>query len=219
MTEVAKLIADMVRAGVDPELIGRAAAALAEREPVRVIDEQAERRRAADRERKRLRNSAETADLVEVVSPKKETSPTPPKEKTTPSQSVAIATSPKRAARLQGDWSLPVEWRQEAIAVGLPADRVDAEACKMRDWSLSSPKGAKLDWRATWRNWARQAAENTPKSRGSPPRQPPNGSHHFNNLAEEMTDEPERTFGSDQGNWDDARGVPVLTISDFRRHG
>lgn len=30
MTEVAKLIADMVRAGVDPDLIGRAAAAIAE---------------------------------------------------------------------------------------------------------------------------------------------------------------------------------------------
>lgn len=52
MTEVAKLIADMVRAGVDPELIGRAAAALAEREPVRIVDEQAERRRAIDRLRK-----------------------------------------------------------------------------------------------------------------------------------------------------------------------
>lgn len=87
MTEVAQLIADMVRAGVDPELIGRAAAALAEREPVRIVDEQAERRRAKDRERKRLRNSAETAELEEVVSPKKETSPTPPKEKTTPSKS------------------------------------------------------------------------------------------------------------------------------------
>lgn len=53
----------------------------------RPVDEQAERRRAADRERKRLRKSAETAELAEQVSPKKETSPTPPKEKTTPSQS------------------------------------------------------------------------------------------------------------------------------------
>lgn len=56
---VAALIADMVRAGVDPELIGRTAELLAAREPAVVKDEAAERRRAADRERKRLRNSAE----------------------------------------------------------------------------------------------------------------------------------------------------------------
>lgn len=76
MSDVAALIADMVRAGVDPELIGRTAAALAQREPVKIVDEQAERRRAKDRQRKRLRNSAETA---EIPSPK-EKSPTPPKE-------------------------------------------------------------------------------------------------------------------------------------------
>lgn len=52
MGEVAQLIADMVRQGVDPEIIGRTAAALAEREPVRIVDEQAERRRAVDRARK-----------------------------------------------------------------------------------------------------------------------------------------------------------------------
>lgn len=81
MSDVAALIADLVRAGVDPDLIGRTAAALASREPVKVVDEQAERRRAADRERKRLRNSADSAD---AVSPKKEI-PHTPLEKTTPS--------------------------------------------------------------------------------------------------------------------------------------
>lgn len=62
MSEVATLIADMVREGVDPEIIGRTAQLLSEREPVKVTDEQAERRRAKDRERKRLRNSAESAE-------------------------------------------------------------------------------------------------------------------------------------------------------------
>jgi hypothetical protein len=60
---VGALIADMVRAGVDPDLIGRTAELLAAREAVTVKDEQAERRRAADRERKAFRripqNSAE----------------------------------------------------------------------------------------------------------------------------------------------------------------
>lgn len=92
MSDVATLIADMVRAGVDPDLIGRAAAALSEREPVKIVDEQAERRRAKDRERKRLRNSAESADSVEG-SHKKEIPPKPPKEKTTPPSSEANASS------------------------------------------------------------------------------------------------------------------------------
>lgn len=93
MSDVATLIADMVRAGVDPDIIGRTAAALTAREPVQIVDAQAERRREADRNRKsakRLRNSAESAD---TVSPKKEIPPTPPKEKTTPSETQAKACS------------------------------------------------------------------------------------------------------------------------------
>lgn len=80
MSKVASLIQDMIAAGVSAELIGRTAALLAEREPVVVSDEQAERRRAKDRERKRLRNSAESAEFQNEVPPTKETSPTPPKE-------------------------------------------------------------------------------------------------------------------------------------------
>jgi hypothetical protein len=101
MKEVADLIADMVRAGIDPEIIGRTAAALSAREPVLVPDEQAERRRAADRERKRLRKSAESAESAEVVSPKKEIPPTPPKEKNTPSNSVSVG-----AREFDQFWSL-----------------------------------------------------------------------------------------------------------------
>lgn len=67
MSEVATLIEDMIRAGVDPALVGRAAALLAGRAPAR--DEQAERRRTKDRERKRLRNSAESADSAESPLP------------------------------------------------------------------------------------------------------------------------------------------------------
>jgi 5-methylcytosine-specific restriction endonuclease McrA len=52
MTDIARLITDMVSEGVSAEIIGRVAAALAEREPVLLKDDQAERRRMADRERK-----------------------------------------------------------------------------------------------------------------------------------------------------------------------
>lgn len=83
---IAILIADMVRAGIDPDIIGRTAAALAEREPVKVVDEQAERRRAKDRERKRLRNSAESMESAGVSLPSLGgSSPTPPSPKTLPS--------------------------------------------------------------------------------------------------------------------------------------
>lgn len=83
MSDVAELIADMVRAGVDPELIGRTAAALSAREPVKIVDDQAERRRAKDRERKRLRNSAESVESAEgdtLLSPEG-SSPIPPSPK------------------------------------------------------------------------------------------------------------------------------------------
>lgn len=58
-----------------------------------------------------------------------------------------------RGTRLAEDWKLPDEWRQLAIGIGLRPHEVDREAGRMRDWSRSSPKGIKLDWKATWRNW------------------------------------------------------------------
>lgn len=79
MSDIAQLIEDMVRAGVAPELIGRTAAAFASHSQIVLKDEQADRRRAKDRERKRLRNSAESADST-PPSPDKEIPPTPPKE-------------------------------------------------------------------------------------------------------------------------------------------
>lgn len=219
MTDIAALIADMVKAGVDPDIIGRTAAALADREPMRVIDEQAERRRAADRERKRLRNSAESAEIQHEVSPKKETSPTPPKEKTTPSTTEPNGSSKTRASRLPADWVLPVEWREDGIRAGLPPDRLNSEAEKMRDWSLSSPSGAKLNWRAAWRNWAKSAAEKLPRGRGGTPQQPkPKGADHFDNFAEELRHGRAGNSRGNQGDWDDAAGVPILSIEHYRRN-
>jgi hypothetical protein len=66
---VASLIADLVRAGTDPELVGRVAEALAKRDAVVIKDEQAERRRAADRERKRNNIPQNSADSAEKAPP------------------------------------------------------------------------------------------------------------------------------------------------------
>lgn len=76
MSLIASALKHMLAAGMDHDAI---VAAVAEMEAMTIADAQAERRRAKDRERKRLRNSAESADSVEMVSPK-EKSPTPPKE-------------------------------------------------------------------------------------------------------------------------------------------
>lgn len=191
MTDVAALIADMVRAGVDPDLIGRTAQALAEREPVAMPDEQAERRRAKDRERKqakRLRNSAESADIAELTPSSSLSSPTPPANPS-PSPTTHKENPPiggqKKASRLPADWALPEDWRADALKAGLPADLIDREAEKIRDWSVNSAKGAKVDWRAAWRNWCREAADRQKLARGSPPKQP-TLSAAFGQLARNM---------------------------------
>lgn len=138
MSDVAVLIADMVRAGVDPELIGRTAAALSAREPVKIIDDQAERRRAKDRERKRLRNSAESVESADVVSPKKETSPTPPKEKTTPSVSEDKSSSitPRAALEtvLDTERAAAVLDHRKRIGKPLTAYAAKTLAAKLAQW-------------------------------------------------------------------------------------
>lgn len=86
---------------------------------------------------------------------------------------VAGATSGKKhadkAARLPEDWSLPDDWSADAVAAGVPPGAVRLEADKFRDyWCAKSGKDAtKLDWRATWRNWCRNAADRTYRAKGS----------------------------------------------------
>lgn len=63
--------------------------------------------------------------------------------------------SKKRATRLSEDWVLPSEWHDEAVQEGMHPARVLAEAERMKNWSIGSKTGVKLDWHATWRNWYR----------------------------------------------------------------
>lgn len=69
--------------------------------------------------------------------------------------------SPKkdvRGSRLPDDWRLPKAWGEWAVSEGLPPDVVRREGEKFRDyWIAKTGKDAtKLDWSATWRNWARR---------------------------------------------------------------
>lgn len=63
----------------------------------------------------------------------------------------------KRASRLPNNWTLPKEFRDYALSVGLTDAEATKQGDKMLNWSLSAPTGAKLDWFATWRNWISDA--------------------------------------------------------------
>lgn len=95
------------------------------------------------------------------------------------------APAPKRGSRLPENWVLPDDWRQDATDVGLPPQRIEFEAARLRDWSRSSANGVKRDWRAAWRNWCRRVASEIPPARGSPPSKPSLASG-FMDLARQM---------------------------------
>lgn len=63
------------------------------------------------------------------------------------------AAASERGTRLTEDWALPAEYRELAIGLGLRPAEVDREALKMKNWSMSSPNGAKVKWKQTWQNW------------------------------------------------------------------
>lgn len=214
MSEVAEIISDLVKAGVDAALVGRVAAALASREPVLVPDEQAERRRERDRERKRLRNSAESA---ERTPPKKEIPPTPPKEKTTPTSfSEAEASSNETRARFAEFWTLfpnKVGKRdaEKAFAAALRRAPFEAIMAGLRRYV------AKTDDRP-WCNpttflnqdrWEDQPAEAQPRSQAPPKRD--TYVDAMNRILEGRANGTENLFGTDG----DAQRLPA----DGKRQG
>lgn len=122
-------------------------------------------------------------------------------------------TERRRATRLPSDWTLPLEWRADAPKAGLPELRIDTEALNMRDWSLSSPNGAKLDWRAAWRTWCRRAAKDRPRDGPGPPK--PKTAADF--LMAETMDRVNGHSGQETGDWADAGGVSSITVAGSAR--
>lgn len=181
MSDVGAIIADLVRAGVPAELVGRVAAALTERMPEVVVtkDDQAERRRAADRERKaRVRGipqipqtSADSADKTgnsadsDAPRARVVNTPTFSDEKVLKEEKKDLpSVDPKKrerkiASRMPADWQPTEAERQFALDLGLTPAEVNIETEKIRDWSRSHPKGAKLDFGGFWRNWCRSFIE------------------------------------------------------------
>jgi hypothetical protein len=114
-------------------------------------------------------------------------------ETKTDTASLRSAERAKRAQRLSADWTLPDGWGKDAIDAGLPADLIDLEAAKMRDWSLSAPNGASKDWRARWRNWCREAANRLPRARAGPQPRPNPLSDAFGAMRPTPDDRPSET--------------------------
>lgn len=142
------------------------------------VDSAAENRRAWDRDRKRQIKEGtwkKGGKKVEIPhgnppdQPKKESSPTPPKEKTTPLSQTPSAseTAPagkpasKRGTRLPADWQPSDKNRADALEAGCPENMIQRMGNGFRDYWVAKPgkDGVKLDWDATWRNWARREAE------------------------------------------------------------
>jgi len=137
------------------------------------VDEQAERRRAKDRERKRAltphtpqtpRNSAETAEVVEDTP-----SPSSPNENNlTPSTHTPGNTPRARKGSASVGCRLPANWQPQPLtgAVGdasaaWPPGSLERELERFRDWAASAtgPHARKSDWQAAWRNWIRKAED------------------------------------------------------------
>jgi hypothetical protein len=122
MCDVAALIADLIRSGVDPDLIGRIAAAIASPTQQAAAPKTARQKSNARYYQKRASerrlnvSEQDVSDDQDTVPPKKETSPAPPKEKTTPSSSGDK--SPSHSARAELETVLDAE-RSNVIFRGM----------------------------------------------------------------------------------------------------
>jgi hypothetical protein len=169
------LIADLIHAGVAPELVARVANAMVEIAcsrgnsggnsggiPVETpVDFAAEKRRAWDRARKRNpvetpRNPVENAEI-------------PPELQKTP-LTISKKDNSKKESKKERACRIPPEWQPSqidsdfAFSKGMSHERTATETEKFRNyWTAKSGAGAtKLDWAATWKNWVLQSIERVP---------------------------------------------------------
>lgn len=155
MADIAALIADMIRDGVDPDMIGRVAQAMADLSASSVVDDQAERRRAADRERKaRLRNSAESAESADPLPKVSEVPHTPPNLPNPSPPKTPLKGVKKVPTVVPENWEVSEEGLEYATDKGMDLNTVVEEQNRFRDTSRSKDTRY-VDFEAAWRNWVR----------------------------------------------------------------
>lgn len=155
---IAEALRHMLEAKMDSAAIVAAVAAM---ESITPKDEQAERRRQKDRDRKRLRKSAESAETLD----KKGFSPhTPLSQRTTPPDSPSGYLPPKRlrGCRLPDGWVPTKSEANNEVERNFSSFELSTQLLTFRDYwqAKSGPTAVKVDWDATWRNWLRKALEN-----------------------------------------------------------
>ena len=168
-TPIADMVETLLSGGIPPEAIVAAVRA-AERHAQAMVGEDpaASRRRAYDRERKRLKSAGNSTGN----SGQKKGPPHPLKKiLPTTSQDLfdeesretgdARARGKSRSIRLPDDWMPSIDDLAKAHEL-LLATQVTPEIEKFRDYwhARAGPGAVKRDWSATWRNWCRKAAEN-----------------------------------------------------------
>ena len=122
---------------------------------------------------------------------------------------VAAQAPRKRAHRMPDDFSPDLDF---AVAEGMTISQAKTEADAMRDWSRSSPNGAKLDWPATWRGWVRRALKDRPQLRSQAPPRKSAFQQHQDDIYQQLKRET--------GDTDDKFAGTTLDIGagDYRAH-
>lgn len=165
MSLTAAVVRELVAAGLSGEALVTACERI-QTDDYRVQDPVAERRRAYDRNRKRAKTNNNSIGIppesTGTPSLDKETPPDPQKKLNPSPKENPLRGQKKRAERFpdgfEPDWDF-------ALRLGFSRKQAETELAKLRDWSLSSEHGAKLDWDAAWRNWMRNA---TPRATSPP---------------------------------------------------
>jgi hypothetical protein len=161
-TPIAKMFREMMARGVDPEMIALAieTAESVSRPVDSPVDTAAEKRRAYDRERKRLERlsggspveSPVDDDSALCILGKKDLSKEEKKERA----------KPGRGEKLPPDAKPTAEHYEQGLALGFGRDWVDQQFEDMRIWARTNEHRAvarKSDWGLTFTGWMRRNAK------------------------------------------------------------
>jgi hypothetical protein len=156
-------LADLLTAGLKPELVARIVSECADAYARGVVDGTPRMSPGAIRQA-RYRGRNNVTEASQSVTNRNEASQvTPPLSPTPP---ISKSNNKKHSMRDRGT-RIPDDWRPSEVdlasasAEGLSASEIQREAARFVDYwkGKSGQAGIKLDWSATWRNWCRNAAE------------------------------------------------------------
>lgn len=186
------MIADMIRAGVDPDLVERVALEMVETArhglPART-SRQDRNARYYERCKQRLKASESTESVLNKTEQDAKVSSSPPPKITNQTPSTP-SSKPKPSARrssLAEDAQPTAADGKEALRAGLSTADFRSEWRAFRDHHRS--KGNLMaDWSAAWRTWLRNSKRFTPASRASPTNRRPTVAERYAALISDPLD-------------------------------